>query len=66
VWVIVDARGRGRGEVDRGRCLVAERLVGGAVVVEVEVASQSLAGLLGVGVVVAIDLLTSAHPNDTL
>ena len=57
MWVVVDARGRSRGDVDLGRCLIAERLVGTPVVVEVEVPGQPLAGLFGSGVVVAIDLL---------
>jgi len=57
VWVVVGVSGRNRGDVDLGRCLVAERLVGAPMVVEVEVARQPLAGLLGSGVIVAIDLL---------
>jgi len=38
VWGVGGVSGRNRGDVDLGRCLVAERLVGAAVVVEVEVA----------------------------
>jgi hypothetical protein len=48
--------------VDRGRCLVAERLVGALVVVEREVALQALEGGVSRVVIVNVDLFVFDGP----